>query len=132
MPDLGSEPVSASLLEGRGGGSEGGLGGGCAADGEVEEGFGVVEARDGSARGMVLTSRSCERGRVFSRRGFWSDGGRGKGVSEEGEGRGCGGASPVCLAFSSQAARAEGSMGHEEGGSSLSGILWKECFSVIR
>jgi len=52
FPDLTSAPVSCSLFAGL-----------------KEEGLGVVVESVGSARGIVLTSRSEARGRVFLRRG---------------------------------------------------------------
>ena len=73
-------------------------------------GFGVVVGNVPSARGMVLVSRSRERGRVFV--------GRGVGESGEVDDDGvdcelrCG---PLSRAFSSHAARDEWSTGHATG-----------------
>ena len=113
-----SEPVSCSLLSGfeENGFEENGF----------EEGFGVVVVRAGSARGMVLISRSWDRGRVLRSLGVacW---GMGIGIFEdcgcEG-GAGGGGLSPACLAFSSHAARVEGSIGQDDCSSSLAMWGW--------
>ena len=69
---------------------------------------------------MELISRSAAKGRVLVRRGA---GGIGIGVVEGAESGGAFWAEGVpfwrtCWAFSSQAARAAGSMGHEAGGGS--------------
>ena len=69
----------------------------------------------GSARGMVLISRSEARGRVFMRR---APGGRGIGVVGA-----LGSEGAVCRALSSHAARAAGSMGQVIVGSSAEFVI---------
>lgn len=80
----------------------------------------MVVERVGSARGMVLISRSEARGRVFIRRGCC-----GMGIGVGGEGA-AGEDWRTCFAFSSQAARAAGSMGQAAGRSSrgLAMAVW--------
>ena len=124
---MGSEPVSASLFAGRGG----------------EDGFGVVIGREGSARGMVLTSRSSAKGRVLMvvdgscwwiKLDFWLGDGRkedvysanmamfGGEVANDCGGGGLEAAEFACRAFSSHASRAAGSMGQDDGGGSSTGL----------
>lgn len=92
----------------------------------AEVGLGVVVEGESSARGMVDITRSEARGRSFRSRG--AGGGRVV-VGVVVGGRGCGmeGGSRDWAAASSQAARAEGSTGQEEGG----GAAGVDCGAIV-
>lgn len=91
-----------------------------------ELGLGVMVGGERSARGMVEMTREEARGRCWRSRG----GGVGWLVGEVEGGRGCGmgGGLRFWAAASSQAARAEGSTGQEEGGGvsvSVAMVRWE-------
>jgi hypothetical protein len=96
-----------------------------------ERGLGVTVVGERSARGMVEMTREEARGRCCGSRG----GGGGWVVGEVVGGSGCGiwGGLRFWAAASSQAARAEGSTGQEEGGGvsvSVAMMRW-ECKVVV-
>lgn len=85
---------------------------------------------ESSARGMELVTRSEARGRVLLSLGL----GMGVvGVDAEGGGEGGGSGRASWAAASSHAARAEGSMGHADGGGLLGGswTLLEEVFPMV-
>lgn len=86
-------------------------------DAGAEVGVGVVVWGESAARGMELVTRSEARGRVFAS----LEVGTGSGTAEAGGCCGALGRASWAAAASSHAARAEGSIGHADGGGSFGG-----------